>query len=258
MFDMVIPAQNTPQDTRSKKKTKKDSTSGTRKKRFSLSNKRKPGVRKHKKLCTQDTSVKYFTECAVEENETPNDISEPDPTRHIRDVTQTEQCLRVDEVETVGSAPWCDEPGFQETGQPRNGPTTANELPTPPVVDMFSTASITKRAHRMTTCWCSGVRVHSSCIKKFDIDVFDGTRLCIFDGGVNGLCNSDCLSCVPCIVCHKIKDVDTHTSLQRDFPVGDNWLFREERVCPSCLASVGVDHGTHCDVCGCEYQTIMS
>lgn len=125
------------------------------------------------------------------------------------------------------------------------------------IVDIFSTASVMNRINRITTCWCSGVRVHSSCAGKFDIDLPHGTRLCLFDGGVHGVCTSDCISCVPCIVCHKTKDTDTHASLMHDFPVGDNWLFREERVCPSCTAQLLPDHGRHCDVCNFDYDTTV-
>ena len=121
------------------------------------------------------------------------------------------------------------------------------------IVDIFANASGVDHKDMITTCWCSGLRVHKSCAQELDLP--RGMQLCLFDGGVNGVCTSDCISCVPCIVCHKIKDNDTHTSLSRDFPVGDNWLFREEKACPSCLATIrrGNDE-THCEFCKAVYD----
>lgn len=120
-------------------------------------------------------------------------------------------------------------------------------------VDIFSSASGVDHVDMITTCWCAGLRVHTSCAQKLDIP--DGIPLCLFDGGPYGVCTSDCISCVPCIVCHKVRDNDTHTSLSRDFPVGDNWLLREERACPSCLAKIHGDKDeVRCKFCNVGYE----
>ncbi|KAJ1470473.1 hypothetical protein T484DRAFT_1753824 [Baffinella frigidus] len=125
------------------------------------------------------------------------------------------------------------------------------------VSDVFSTTSINNRVNRVSNCWCEGVRVHSSCATKFEMEIPSGTRLCVFDGGQYGACTTDCISCVPCIVCHKVKDTDELPSLRRDFPVRDNWLFREERICPGCLACIAKDHSHHCDVCDFDFDSMV-
>jgi hypothetical protein len=121
------------------------------------------------------------------------------------------------------------------------------------IVNIFATAVGVDHVDMITTCWCAGLRVHKSCALKLDIP--DGIQLCLFDGGPNGVCTSDCISCVPCIVCHKTKDTDTETSLSTDFPDGDNWLLREEKACPSCLAKIHVDSDeVRCKFCNVGYE----
>jgi len=127
------------------------------------------------------------------------------------------------------------------------------------IVDIFATvSSLVDHISIITTCWCGGVRVHSSCAHKSSIDLPDGTPLCLFDGSKYGVCTSDSINCVPCIVCHKNNETDKHTSFERDFPVGDNWLFREENACPSCLAKVHrPDHCRYCKFCKFDYDTLV-
>lgn len=121
------------------------------------------------------------------------------------------------------------------------------------IVDIFETAPGFDHVNMITTCWCAGLRVHKSCAQKLDLP--DDTPLCIFDGGSCGVCTSDGISCVPCIVCHKVKDSDTRISLLRDFPIGDNWIFREERACPCCIGRIRKDWDeTHCEFCKVDYD----
>ena len=132
------------------------------------------------------------------------------------------------------------------------------EEPLQQIIDIFTSVSSINHINITTCCGCDGVRVHSSCVVKSNIDLPDGIRMCMFDGGHNGVCTTDGVSCVPCIVCHKINDTDKHSSLQRDFPPGDNWLFREEHACPSCLATIGPCPGRYCEFCNFEYETLVS
>jgi hypothetical protein len=122
---------------------------------------------------------------------------------------------------------------------------------------IFASKTVRERTMRTTTCWCGGLRVHQSCATTFNVDTSTSHQLCVFE---QGRCTSDGLSCVPCIVCHRTKDTDDHPSLRRDFPDGDNWLFREERVCPGCLSGLAKEHNEHnrcCDVCAFDFNELV-
>jgi hypothetical protein len=122
-------------------------------------------------------------------------------------------------------------------------------------VDVFSAKCIVDRCNRVTECACGGLRIHDFCADMIGKTLKPDTKLCIFDSDD---CVSDCISCIPCIVCHRIDVDDVEPSLERDFPEGDSWVFREEHACPSCLAALLLGHGTNCDVCGFDFASIMS
>ena len=120
--------------------------------------------------------------------------------------------------------------------------------------NIFSLECIIKRAHRSTTCGCGGLRIHRGCANMCGIDLEDNVKLCSFD---TFECISDCISCIPCTLCHCLHFEDSQPCLQRDFPVGDTWVFREEKACPNCLSGLLPVHGTGCDVCNFEFSSIM-
>jgi hypothetical protein len=121
-------------------------------------------------------------------------------------------------------------------------------------VDVFSAKCIVERCSRVTTCACGGLRIHSFCADMVGKMLKPDAKLCSFDSDD---CVSDCISCLPCTICHRLKADDVEPSLERDFPEGDSWVFREEHACPSCLAEL-LGHGTNCDVCGFDFTSIMS